>query len=428
MPKQSFVSSIIENMNDSIRFCMPGHNGKLDISPSLDITELDFSDNLQNPIGIIKQLEDKIADIYKVDDTLIFTSGATSAIATAIATAKHFGDTLAVDERAHKSVYSYAKLLGLNIVAIDYIPKHTKLAGILATTPDYFGKTYDLARYRQIATDCGVPLIVDQSHGGHFIFSDLLPNGQEDIADIAVNSLHKTLPVLTGGAIANVTRNFADLMRYNRAMLHTTSPSYLIMASIENAIDDFRVNGESYYKSIYQAVTIFKTRLSTTYQILTTDDFTRLVIAVNRLDAKAISNILISHKIYIEMAYMDKLILIITPYNYQYLTVLLALLNDIATNTHNIYTDFQAVNSTETCQKSTPSISTTVSTRDIEFVPIQLACGRYLANAIGIYPPGIPIVNEGTMLSEQLIKLIIDNQNNCFGLTGDTVACFRRKI
>ena len=144
---------------------------------------------------------------------------------------------------------------------------------IIFTSPNYFGKVQDIQKLKNTTA----LVIADSSHGAHFAFCSKLPDLQTDIADITVLSFHKTLPVLTGGAgILTNDEKLYQMLVYSRSILHTSSPSYLIMASIDNAICEMALNGETLYNQVLSEIDNFKKQLCDRYFVVDNDDKTRL--------------------------------------------------------------------------------------------------------------------------------------------------------
>lgn len=403
-----------------LRFHMPSHNGEdIGISTSMDITELSFSDNLIASDSVIARTEQNIAKAYNVPYALMLTNGATLGVAIALFAAKQKGDNLLVVGDCHKSIYNYAHIFGLNLhfaKALNGSLCYDKYAAVIVTTPNYFGKTFDLTPLKNTTA----LVIADSSHGSHFAFSDLLPDLNTAIADIIVLSFHKTLPVLTGGAgVLCKDKTIYDMLVYARSLLHSSSPNYLVMASIDKAICDFFENGKDYYKQVIASINEFKKTLNTRYNVVQTDDITRLCICLNGLNAEKFSKLLEAQNVYIEMTYGDLLVLIITPFNHKHLKLLASIVNNIkCEDTYIPIAQLSELNLSENQTKINTNF------KKVSFCTLNEAIGKVCASNIGIYPPGVPVIHMGDKITEGQLSFLQNENVEIFGLTNNKIAVF----
>ena len=401
--------------SNAIRFHMPSHNGSdIGINTSMDITELSFSDNLLNGHGLIKKTEEKIASLYNCNHALMLTCGATIAVSIAINVAKSYGDTIVVVGDGHISIYNNARVQGMQVVKVTSVNQmkqiNGKIGAVFVTSPNYFGKITLAKNWRYD----GALLIVDESHGSHFSFSSELPNSQCNDCDILISSWHKGLPVLTGGAV--LLCNDIDIYRqllYSRKLIHSTSPNYLIMASMDRACDIMNVKGEEYYRQVIESINGFRSLLCNRYIVLDTDDITRVCISLQGMCANAYAEILEANNIFIEMAYNDILVLIVTPFNHQHLQELARLMNSIM---------FE-----KKCEFISPLIceKKEILKSEIEFINCEKALGRVCAQELAIYPPGVPILIVGDIINRQVLDFILDRINIIFGLVDGLLPVFK---
>ncbi len=398
-----------------IRFHMPGHNGyNININTSYDITELSFSDNLIESKDVILNVERNIATAYHTNYSLMLTNGATSGVAIALHTAKNFGNKLLLVSAQHKSVHNYANIFSFDITYTESL-QNINLNDfdiVVINTPNYFGEV--LIDINQLK-DCKPLVIWDASHCSHFAFNSKFPKLPTDIADITILSFHKTLPVLTGGAgIVCNDQNIYNHLCYSRSMLHSSSPSYLTMISIDNAICNYSQNGEKLYDKVFTELKLFKHKLNKSkYKYIVTTDFTRLCICTNGISAKKISEQLEEENIYLELAQKDILVAIITPYNYKHLIRYAKALNNITCTEK--YEDFY--------KEKLSKIDT--KCKSIEFLDLKDCSNRISASNIGIYPPGTPIITIGDLLDESVINYLANTEYEIFGLTNGKVPVFK---
>ena len=398
--------------SDAIRFHMPGHNGTdLNISTSMDITELSFSDNLISASGIIADTQSLIADSYDMNFALMLTAGATSGIAIALYCASLHGNSIAIVGDAHKSVYNYANIFSLKVVNVSNeieLKNIKNLAAVIITSPNYFGDTLSHSEYKGNHL-----LIIDQSHGAHFAFSSKLPSISSD-ADIVITSWHKTLPVLTGGAVISCNEKLIyNQLLLGRDILHTSSPNYMIMSSIDSCVRHMKLFGEDLYNNVINSINEFKINLNCNYKLVTNSDPTRLVISTKGENANTLASILEKNNIFIEMSYADKIVAIITPYNHQHLTKFCKTLNSITLKNTNIFSAEFLLLTSEIFNEKTARL-----------IALNESEGMVCMTSIGIYPPGVPLIKKGQIISNEIIAYLESNINNIFGLIhGKILAC-----
>lgn len=265
-------------------FHMPGHKRTpLDFpNPySVDITEIDGFDNLHYAQGILKEAQDRAAQIYGSEETFYLVNGSTAGILSAISTALPRLSTLLMSRNSHRSAYHAAYLRGLETVYLlpaptkfgisgSVSPAHVaqaledlpQIAGVFITSPTYDGVVSDIRTIAEIVHAYDLPLIVDEAHGAHFLFSDSFPDSAIDCgADLVIHSLHKTLPCLTQTALLHVNSDRIDKNALKRflSIYQTSSPSYLLMASMEQCMRFLKEEGET-------KMSEFSLKLNTFYQ------------------------------------------------------------------------------------------------------------------------------------------------------------------
>lgn len=251
---------------------MPGHKGMLppplDGVAPFDITEIYGADSLYEASGVIAETEQAYAKLYKTNASLLSAGGSTLCIQTMLALALKPGNRFICVRGAHVSLINTCALLDLEPVwiwpeidpatrlplAIDAavldraFHENQDVRAVYITSPDYFGVLADIAAISAVCRKHGAPLLVDNAHGAHLKF---LPSPSQGLsllqglslhpidlgADMCADSLHKTLPVLTGGALLHIRKpEFIPDAKRRMAMFGSTSPSYLIMLSCDMAL------------------------------------------------------------------------------------------------------------------------------------------------------------------------------------------------
>lgn len=380
-----FDCLINNSLSEKASFHMPGHSGGSDLlDPRLysvapiDVTELSFSDNMLDEKGVILEAERLCAKAYHVKHSLFFTNGCTSAIFTAIAVLKKHVQKVCVIGNPHKSVINALELFGLSYT-ID--KKGIPSDAFIVTTPDYFGKVTDYSYLKKEYPSSII--LVDEAHGAHFTFSPLLPKSATNYADLVVNSMHKTLPVFTGGALLHTTDTFFDDAWELRGRIHSTSPSYLIMASMDYARAYLEEKGASLYSELKEEIDSLA--LPKGFSIDKNDDFTRLVINVpNHTNGYAVSRGLEKQGIFVEMATFDKLVLIVTPFNKDKLK-LLKNLDELP-----LFCDNK--------------------------IGLSYLIGKIATRDIGLYPPSTLLVKKGEVISADTVKIMEREYPRVFGI------------
>ncbi len=285
----AFYRDTIENassaFDDFMLFCMPGHKGKLD---RLDQSEHD--EDCLFPASAITRAEEKAAEHYGVKKARFLVCGASMGIKAAFLSVKC--DVVA-PEFTHRSAMLGASLAGKKLITFytgesDGLPNvpspsdyekafndYPLCGAALVTSPDYFGRTADVEGIIAVCDKHNKLLIVDAAHGAHFASrKDLFPRGGERYADFAVLSAHKTLRAMTQSAIG-VVNNENYFTAYDEAidLIGTTSPSYRLLASLENAVE-FEEAHCGDYDEIVLACKNFRSRI----KCLNSDDPLRPVV------------------------------------------------------------------------------------------------------------------------------------------------------
>lgn len=246
-------------------FHMPGHKRNkrflsFDTDPvNFDLTELSATDNLQNPSGIIRNTEEKTAEIFGADKSYMLANGSTGGVIAAILSAVPEGGRLIMARNSHMSAYSAVALGNVSPVYVypkvsaEQIPgaispadikaaftSGAKASAVFITSPTYEGVVSDINAIAKITHDFSAILIVDEAHGAHFKFHEAFPKPALELgADIVIQSLHKTLPSLTQTAVLHTKGNKCNqrLIRQFLNMVNSSSPSYILLSSIGQCLE-----------------------------------------------------------------------------------------------------------------------------------------------------------------------------------------------
>ncbi len=257
--------------SDTLRLHMPGHKGSPLLGmESWDITEVAGADDLYHADGIIRESEENASRLFGYR-TLYSTEGASLSIRAmlylAAQHARHQGKSprILAGRNAHRSFLSAAVLLDLDVIWLQpakqesYLsctPKAEEIEAVLAqpdaptavylTSPDYLGGCADISAIAEVCCRHSALLLVDNAHGAYLKFLPTSAHPMDLGADMVCDSAHKTLPALTGAAYLHMADTIPDEIAAQAkpamALFGTTSPSYLILASLD-AVNGYLTDG-----------------------------------------------------------------------------------------------------------------------------------------------------------------------------------------
>ncbi len=247
---------LLKKRNKKILFTTPSHSQKFTIyKPLKSMYKIDISEtDAHNPEKALSKAEKRAKKIYGTNSTSFLTNGSTSGIIASVLTCTNPGDKVMVWNNAHPCHLNAIRLAGAIPIFYDVeidenwgIPVETSpdmienylnaydIKAIIVTSPTYEGIVSDVKKIKSICEKHNVYLIVDEAHGALYPFSERLPKSAVNIADFTVQSLHKTAGGLNPTALLHCMCN----LRVEKAlkMINTTSPSYPLLASIEETIN-----------------------------------------------------------------------------------------------------------------------------------------------------------------------------------------------
>ncbi|MBP7175958.1 MAG: aminotransferase class I/II-fold pyridoxal phosphate-dependent enzyme [Thermoclostridium sp.] len=441
--------SILEEIlaKDRLIMHMPGHKAGRLFSEQFkshllqyDLTELPGLDNLHRARGVLADSMKACAKAFGARESFFLVNGSTSGIHAMLAASLNKGDKLIVVRNCHISVINALILFGIHPVFImprydeqwqmvlppsieswrKTLDENPDVKGALVTSPDYYGLCTPLEELACLLHEREKFLLVDEAHGAHFAFSCHLPQtALQQGADACVQSFHKTMPALTQTAVLHLgtDRICCDRLKRCISMLTTTSPSYMLMASMEYACDFASREGQESYERLIGALNEMKTELADMDKLrLVPDslcgfqrDATRIVVDTSQTTFSGyhFSSILEhDYDIIAEMADETHVVFIVTP----------------ADTTEELHTVIKALKELDKkvmpCNPKAgirpfevqpgrceiPSLSDYLG--NVAYIPIESSIGFVSVSMVTPYPPGVPLLCPGETITENIIAQV----------------------
>lgn len=339
--------SALETVRNRHSFHMPGNRAGRSFSAEfrtlltyLDTTELDNTGDINEPNGAVLRALELAAKTFGSAQTYFITCGTTTSLRIALAGAFKPGDRVLIGKGSHLSVANSCALLGLEAVLIkqDVLPRFADgqvseaevlrsleeeedLAGVLVTTPGYYGENLPLERICLAAHALGIPVIVDSAHGAHFAIKvsgetfgeknwprTALSQG----ADMVAQSAHKTLPALTPASMLHLSQAAIESGRVSSSRLakmlpvfQTSSPSFPVAASLDFARDFIDHDAAGYVSGLLDLLEEFVAELppELSREYVAGDDPCRLVIeySASNCSRQNVFKILDAHEVDVEL-------------------------------------------------------------------------------------------------------------------------------
>ncbi len=426
-----------------VSFHVPGHKHgmlsglplELRLALQYDFTELTGLDDLHEPDGVIEEAQKRLSSFYGSDRSFFLVNGSTVGNLAMIYATCRAGETVIVQRNAHKSVFNAIELTGAKPVFVSPIwDRVTKTAGavnaaqvgkaleaypdakaVILTYPSYYGTTgTELEDTIRLCHTYEVPVLVDEAHGAHFVVGDPFPRSALDMgADVVVHSAHKTLPAMTMASFLHVRSNLVSYERvaHYLQMLQSSSPSYILMASL----DDARAYVESYNEedkiqfAEKRKAFIKRLEMIPRLQTVKTDDPLKLIIRVEGYSGFDIQKRLESEGIYGELA---------DPYQVLFVLPLLKTGSDYPFEEICRKVESAVAGLDESCRMintvDVPTFNEVIShlvytaeeiaKMEVEWVPYEQSVGHVVAASIIPYPPGIPLLISGESVMDEHVQ------------------------
>lgn len=466
MQKSCFLDQKLQSYTESdcYPFHMPGHKrGNLELpNPySIDITEIEGFDNLHHPEGILQDAQSRAAEAFGANETFYLINGSTSGILSAISAALPRKGTLLMSRNSHKSAYHAAYLMELETIYLlpmaakfgisgsippvfveQALNDFPQINGVFITSPTYDGIVSDIQAIADLVHARNLPLIVDEAHGAHFAFSDRFPRPALKCgADIVIQSLHKTLPCLTQTALLHVNSSRVDtgLLKRFLNIYQTSSPSYLLMASMEQCIRFMQEEGagrmeqftellDQFYKNAenLRRLKVFH-RDSCSDETCFDHDFSKILISTGNTGLTGIQlyhMLLQNYHLQMEMSsghYVTALTsLMDRPQGFQRLISALEETDRKTRPSEPVRPD-RLLTAEMIYQIPKPGMSISAAIdQNSDILPLKASTGHTSQEYIYLYPPGIPLVAPGEILTGKLLSTISQCRKQGLSITGPT--------
>jgi len=431
-----------------ISFFMPGHKNGRGIPEEvknnffgIDVTELADTEDLHSPGDVLKKSQQAAAEFFGADESFFLVNGSTSGIFTMLMSCCERGDKVLINRRCHASVINACITMGLipvfakheiiqkmncpdsvSVCEIENILKKEKVSAIFVTSPDVYGFVADIKGISELADKYNVPLLVDEAHGAHFMASEKIfpKTALSSGADMCVQSAHKTLNSPNQTSYLHIKSKKINYERARKAfgIFQTTSPCYPLVAAADEAWRELRENGEKMWSRVHKSCMELREELKDL--IISPDrtwvrdcnfadiDECRLTIDISEYEMTGFElcrKLREKYNIDIEMAELDRIVLIPTPSNSQKdFDTLKRALKEILT---------KAKKREKVFSLEIPKTGERVILPDETFFKageicdIKKAEGRISKALILPYPPGIPLVVPGERITREMIDYLV---------------------
>jgi arginine decarboxylase len=468
IPLLDAIKFYVENCHAA--FYTPGHKQGRGVSQKMrdllgsqvfkaDLTELENLDNLSAPEGVIKEAQELAAAVFGAEESWFLVNGSTAGIIAAILATCGDGDKIILPRNVHKSIISGLILSGAIPVFVNpeydsnldiahsvtpegvanALQEHPDAKAVMMVYPTYYGVCGDVEAIANLTHEYNIPLLVDEAHGPHFAFHpDLPPAALTKGADLSVQSIHKVLSGLTQASILHVQGERINRDRISKALqlVQSTSPSYLLLASLDAARQQMALSGKELMTRTLELAEIARKEISLIPQLSVLElypspgfvnlDRTRLTVIVSHLGLTgfAAEDLLTQQGVLPEFSSAKHLTFIIslgnTPTDIESLIQSFQKLaqehqgEKLLANFPKTMYDYQLFSNHQT-PKISPRQAFFAAT---ETLPIKRAVARICAETICPYPPGIPVLMPGEVITPDALEYLLNMQAIGSEITG----------
>ena len=464
-----FISQAKTPLLDAIRhyvnyphaaFYTPGHKGGRGISPALtellgkavfkaDLTELSGLDTLFAPEDSILEAQELAAAAFGAEKTWFLVNGSSAGIMAAILATCGSGDKIIMPRNVHQSAIAGLILSGAIPIFVhpEYdanldiahsitaegvasaLAQHPDAKAVMMVYPTYYGVCGDVKAIADLVHQHDMPLLVDEAHGPHFHFHpELPPSALSCGADLTVQSTHKVLSALTQASMLHLQGNRIDRDRVSKALqlVQSTSPSYLLLASLDAARQQMALYGKELMSHTWQLAVDAKFRIAQIpgLKVLEFDpnpgfialDPTRLTVTVSGLGLTgfAADEILAQSGVLAELSSMQHLTFIVTlgnkPADIDRLVKNFTLLSNstsIPDGTTLKYFNLISIPDDNEMPLISPREAFFSSKETLLF---KQTTNQVSAELVCPYPPGIPVLMPGELITNSTLEYLLTIQ------------------
>lgn len=445
---------------DMVAFHTPGHKYGHCVDPEfmdlvgpnmfrIDLCELPEVDNLHDPEHVLKEAQELAAQAYGADHSFFLVNGSSCGNHTMVLTVCNPGDKILIPRNVHKSVIAgilmtgaipiYLKPVWDKELGIDHgvTPENVKAAfaqhpdakALLVVNPTYYGVTGDLKALVEICHAHGRPMLVDEAHGPHLHFHPDLPlSGVDAGADMVVQSTHKTIAGMTQASMLHVNSGLVDVNRVKKVLqiVQSTSPSYVLMASLDVARRQMALHGHEHLSRTLQLANWARHELNQIPGIycfgserighpgVYNVDLTKVTVNVAGLGISGFDCLDLlneRYQIQSEMATLTNVLEIVTLGNSE--RDMQRLVNAFQGIAEQIRSEgLPGTLHPLSTQLDLPELPPTIMTpreafyADTARIPFAQSAGRICTEIVSPYPPGIPILVPGEQITQELVDYI----------------------
>ncbi len=439
---------------EPVSFHVPGHkNGRIFSNTpvfkemgKMDFTELPETDNLHDPKGLILKAQQRASKVYGAMESFFLVNGTTGGILAAISAMAKPGDKVLLQRDCHRSVFHGIAINGLQPVYIK--PKFSRSPGrklsiepcqveeafksnpqiglVILTYPSYDGVCSDMEAIAKIVHEKGAILLVDSAHGAHLGFSELFPDSPLKLgADVVVQSTHKTLPAFTQGSMLHINSKQVDIGRMKRmlSVYQSSSPSYLLMAGIDSAMEIMEEEGRFLMERLFGEIETFSEGLKKNTDIKIWDrktlqsengfdlDESKILLDFSSIGLSGfrVEEILRKkYEIYVEMAGLNSVLLVSSVANSKNdFARAEAALESIA-NDKSLHRMIVGESEYSYRIPEMVIIPGDAFYKKVRELPLFEAEGKISGGYLMPYPPGIPLVCPGECIPKETIGYLKD--------------------
>ncbi len=448
---------------DYYPFHMPGHKrAEIPfINPyKIDITEIEGFDNLHHAQDVLLEAQKRLEGLYQSRKSYYLVNGSTCGILSAAGACAKRGDSVIIARNCHKAVYNAVKIFGLQADHVypefmqcgiqgqirpqdieKLLSERKNVRFVLVTSPSFDGIVSDIAQIARIVHAHHAYLIVDEAHGAHFTFSRYFPESAvSQGADIVIHSLHKTLPSFTQTAALHIAGDLADEHKVEEmlGMFQTSSPSYLFMAGIDLCMNLLEKSGQELFETYEQRLSWFyeNCRELKSLHVLTSKDYepyhvfdadkSKIVICTLRaeMNGKQLYECLLrKYHLQLEM-YSERYVLAMTSImdTQEGFERLLSALREIDEELNRNASQEQSMELT-VLQRAYAAREKVLEISEagyynIEETPLEESSGRICGETVFLYPPGIPMIVPGEVISDDLVSVLEECRNMGLNIQG----------